>query len=162
MMAEAKERVVVTGVGAVTPLGIGVSAFWEGIKSAANGVAPLTLLDTSRHSTRFGGEVKGFNPEDYIDRKESRKMDRFVQLSVVASDEALRDSNLKIDQANRDRIGVVIGCGVGGLTTWEREFRKLIEKGPDRVSPFLIPMMISNMAAGHVSIRTGATGPNTS
>ena len=161
-MAEAKERIVVTGMGAVTPLGIGVPAFWAGIKSAANGIEPLTLVDTTRHSTRFGGEVKGFNAEDYIDRKESRKMDRFVHLSVVASDEALQQSGFKIDKCNADRIGVVIGCGVGGLTTWEREFRKLVEKGPDRVSPFLIPMMISNMAAGHVSIRTGAQGPNTS
>jgi 3-oxoacyl-[acyl-carrier-protein] synthase II len=161
-MAEAKERVVVTGVGAVTPLGIGVESFWNGIKSGANGIAPLTLVDTTRHSTRFGGEVKGFNAEDYIDRKESRKMDRFVHLAVVASDEALKSANYTIDKTNADRIGVVIGCGVGGLTTWEREFRKLVEKGPDRVSPFLIPMMISNMASGHVSIRTGAQGPNTS
>ena len=161
-MAEAKERIVVTGMGAVTPLGIGVPAFWEGIKSGANGIEPLTLVDTTRHSTRFGGEVKDFNVEDYIDRKESRRMDRFVHLSVVASDEALRQSGFKVDKSNAERIGVVIGCGVGGLTTWEREFRKLVEKGPDRVSPFLIPMMISNMAAGHVSIRTGAQGPNTS
>ncbi len=161
-MAEAKERVVITGLGAITPLGIGVSAFWEGVKSSANGIAPLTLVDTTRHSTRFGGEVKNFNPEDFIERKDTRKMDRFVQLSVVASDEAIKHSELKIDKCNAERVGVVIGCGVGGLTTWEREFRKLIEKGPDRVSPFLIPMMISNMASGHVSIRTGAQGPNTS
>lgn len=161
-MAEAKERIVVTGLGAITPLGIGVPAFWEGVKTSANGIAPLTLVNTERHVTRFGGEVKGFVPEDHIDRKDSRKMDRFVQLSVVASDEAIQHSGLKIDPCNAERVGVVIGCGVGGLTTWEREFRKLIEKGPDRVSPFLIPMMISNMASGHVSIRTGARGPNTS
>ena len=149
-------------MGAITPLGIGVAKFWEGVKAGANGIAPITLLDVSRHSTRFAGEVPDFQPEDFIDRKDTRKMDRFVQLSVVASDEAVKSSGLVIDNDNRDRVGVIIGCGIGGLTTWEREYRTLIEKGPDRVSPFLIPMMIVNMASGHVSIRYGARGPNTS
>jgi len=156
------ERVVVTGFGAVTPLGKTVGEFWEGVKSGANGVAPLTLIDTSRHNTRFGAEVKDFNPEDYIERREARRMDRFTQLSVVASDEAVKHSGLTVDNDNADRVGVIIGCGVGGLTTWEREYTKFIEAGPDRVSPFLIPMMIPNMASGHVSIRQGARGPNTS
>jgi 3-oxoacyl-[acyl-carrier-protein] synthase II len=155
------ERVVVTGLGAVTPLGIGVEKFWAGITSCANGIGPLTLIDPTRHSTRFAGEVPGFNPEDYFDRKEARRLDRFVQLSIAASDEALKHSGVTVDEDNRDRVGVIIGCGVGGLTTWEREYRTLLEKGPDRVSPFLIPMMITNMASGHVSIRSGARGPNT-
>jgi 3-oxoacyl-[acyl-carrier-protein] synthase II len=156
------ERVVVTGYGAVTPLGIGVAEFWEGVKNARSGVECLTLIDSSRHSTRFGGEVKGFNAEDFMERREIKRTDRVVHLSIAASDEALKDSGIVIDDSNRDEVGVVIGCGIGGLTTWEREYAKLLEKGPDRVSPFLIPMMIPNMASGHVSIRTGARGPNTS
>src|SRR5205823_12399572 len=115
------ERVVITGLGAMTPLGIGVDSFWQGVQSGASGVGPITLIDISRHNTRFGGEVKGFVPEDYIERREARRMDRFSQLSVVASNEAVRDAALDIDEANRDRVGVIIGCGVGGLTTWERE-----------------------------------------
>lgn len=156
------ERVVVTGLGAMTPLGLGVEQFWAGVRSGANGIGPITMIDASKHTTRFGGEVNGFNPEDYIDRKEARRMDRFVQLAIAASDEAVKSAGLCINDENRDRIGVVVGCGVGGLTTWEREYRTLLEKGPDRVSPFLIPMMISNMASGHLSIRHGARGPNTS
>jgi 3-oxoacyl-[acyl-carrier-protein] synthase II len=155
------ERVVITGFGAMTPLGLNAGEFWEGVKSARSGVARLTLIDPTRHTTQFAGEVKGFNPDNYIDRKESRRMDRVVQLAIAASDEAVKHSGLVVDESNRDNVGVVIGCGIGGLTTWEREYAKLLAKGPDRVSPFLIPMMIPNMAAGHVSIRTGARGPNT-
>lgn len=145
----------------MTPLGVGVDKLWDGIKSSANGIGPITMIDASRHTTRFAGEVTGFHPEDHMERKEARRMDRFVQLSVAASDDAIKLSGLVIDDENRDMVGVIIGCGVGGLQTWEREYRTLLEKGPDRVSPFLIPMMISNMAAGHVSIRHGARGPNT-
>lgn len=155
------ERVVVTGLGSVTPLGVGNEKFWEGVKSGANGIGPITQIDTTHHNTKFGGEVKGFHVEEYIDRKEAKRMDRFVHLAIAASQEAVEHSGLKIDDDNRDRIGVIIGCGIGGLTTWEREYRTFIEKGPDRVSPFLIPMMIANMASGHVSIKTGARGPNT-
>jgi 3-oxoacyl-[acyl-carrier-protein] synthase II len=155
------ERVVVTGLGSVTPLGVGNEKFWEGVKSGANGIGPITQIDITHHNTKFGGEVKGFHVEEYIDRKEAKRMDRFVHLAIAASQEAVEHSGLKIDEENRDRIGVIIGCGIGGLTTWEREYRTFIEKGPDRVSPFLIPMMIANMASGHVSIQTGARGPNT-
>ena len=154
-------RVVITGFGAMTPLGHTAGEFWQGVLEGRSGVARLTLIDPSRHRTQFGGEVKNFDPDQYIDRKESKRMDRVAQLSVVASDEALKHSGLVIDESNRDQVGVVIGCGIGGLTTWEREYAKLLAKGPDRVSPFLIPMMIPNMAAGHVSIRSGARGPNT-
>ncbi|MDF2440764.1 MAG: 3-oxoacyl-[acyl-carrier-protein] synthase [Abditibacteriota bacterium] len=155
------ERVVVTGYGAITPLGTGVPEFWQGVQEGRSGIDVLTIIDPTRHSTRFGGEVKNFDPETYIDRKEARRMDRVAQLAIVASDEALASSGLKIDHSNHDDVGVVIGCGIGGLATWEREHAKLLDKGPDRVSPFLIPMMIPNMASGHVSIRTGARGPNT-
>jgi 3-oxoacyl-[acyl-carrier-protein] synthase II len=155
------ERVVITGMGAVTPIGIGLDAFWEGVVTAKNGVKPITLIDPTRHSVRFAGEVSEFNVTDFIDKKEAKRMDRFVQFAVVASDEAVKDSGLQITDENRDRVGVIIGCGVGGLQTWETEHTKFMEGGPDRVSPFLIPMMIVNMAAGHVSIRIGARGPNT-
>lgn len=148
-------------MGAVTPLGVGASALWEGIKSGASGIRPLTMVDTSRHTTKFGGEVPDFNVEDFVDRKEARRMDRFVHLSLGASLEAIKHSGLAINDDNQDRVGVIIGCGVGGLTTWEKEYTTFLEKGPDRVSPFLIPMMITNMASGHVSIQTGARGPNT-
>jgi len=156
-----KQRVVVTGLGAVTPLGNTVQEFWTGVKKGASGVAPLTLFDPEDHSTKFGAEVKNFDPAVLIDRKESRRMDRFTQFAVVAADEAARDSGLEINEENRDRVGVILGCGVGGLATWEREFTTLLEDGPSRVSPFLIPMMIPNIASGHVSIRLGARGPNT-
>ncbi|RYG75537.1 beta-ketoacyl-[acyl-carrier-protein] synthase II [bacterium] len=155
------ERVVITGMGAVTPIGIGLDAFWDGVVTAKNGVKPITLIDPTRHSVRFAGEIPDFVVTDFIDRKDAKKMDRFVQFAVVASDEAVKDSGLQITDENRDRVGVIIGCGVGGLQTWEREHTKFMEGGPDRVSPFLIPMMIVNMAAGHVSIRIGARGPNT-
>lgn len=155
------ERVVITGVGAMTPLGVGVDAFWDGVKTAKSGIAPITLIDTTRHEVRFAGEVNGFNAEDYIDRKEARRMDRFVHLALAASQEAMRRSELEIDASNAERVGVIVGCGIGGLTTWEREYRTFLEKGPSRVSPFLIPMMIANMASGHVSIQCGARGPNT-
>jgi 3-oxoacyl-[acyl-carrier-protein] synthase II len=154
-------RVVVTGLGAVTPLGLSAGDFWQGVLDARSGVERLTLIDPSRHTTQFGGEVKGFNSDDYIDRKEAKRMDRVAQLAVVAADEAVKHSGLEIEPSNWDAVGVVMGCGIGGLTTWEREYAKLLAKGPDRVSPFLIPMMIPNMAAGHISIRSGARGPNT-
>ena len=156
-----KRRVVVTGMGAVTAIGIGVDAFWDGVVNGKNGIKPITLIDPERHSVRFAGEISEFDPLATIDKKEAKKMDRFTQFAVVASEEALANSGLQITEENADRIGVIIGVGVGGLSTWEREYDKFIAGGPSRVSPFLIPMMIVNMAAGHVSIRTGARGPNT-
>ena len=109
------ERVVVTGLGAMTPLGVGLQKFRDGLKSGKSGIAMIELIDTSRHTTKFGGEVKGFNPENYIDSKEARRMDRVVQFAVVASDEAVRDSGLQINDSNRNRIGAMVGCGIGGL-----------------------------------------------
>ena len=157
-----KERVVVTGMGAITPLGWNLQEYWDGIKAGRSGVANIARFDTTGHHVHFAGEVKNFVPEDHIERKEARRMDRFTQFAVIASDEATRDSGLQINDENRDRVGVVIGVGVGGLEVWEREFTKLLQQSPDRVSPFLIPMMIANMASGHVSIRQGARGPMTS
>jgi len=156
-----KERVVITGMGAVTSLGENLESYWEGIKEARSGVSNIERIDTSRHHVHFAGEIKDFKAENYIDRKEAKRMDRFTQFAVVAADEAVRHSGLEINEENRYRVGVVIGVGVGGLEVWEKEFSKLLTQGPDRVSPFLIPMMIPNMASGHISIRTGARGPNT-
>ncbi len=156
-----KRRVVITGMGAVTSIGIGLDAFWQGILESKNGVKPITLVDPTPHSVRFAGEISEFDATNYIEKREAKRMDRFVQFSVVASEEAVADSKLVIDDSNHDRVGVIIGVGVGGLQTWEVEHAKFMKGGPDRVSPFLIPMMITNMASGHVSIRTGARGPNT-
>ncbi|HEX8465007.1 MAG TPA: beta-ketoacyl synthase N-terminal-like domain-containing protein, partial [Abditibacterium sp.] len=155
------ERVVITGLGAVTPIGIGVPAFWDGVVSSKNGVKPITLIDPTRQKVRVAAEVADFDVHKTIEKRDAKRMDRFVQFAVVASEEAVVDSGLVINDENCDRVGVIIGCGVGGLSTWEVEHSKFMEGGPDRVSPFLIPMMIVNMAAGHVSIRTGARGPNT-
>jgi len=148
-------------MGAVTPIGIGVPAFWDGVVNARNGIRLIQHVDTTRHVVKFGGEISDFNVADYVDKRDAKRMDRFVQLAVVASDEALADSGLVIDEGNRDEVGVIIGVGVGGLATWEREYTSYHISGPDRISPFLIPMMIVNMASGHVSIRTGARGPTT-
>lgn len=157
-----RQRVVITGMGAVTPLGENLEDYWSGIKAGRSGVSNITRFDTSRHHVHFAGEIKDFVPENYIERKEARRMDRFTQFAVIAADEALRRSGLQITEENRYRVGVVTGVGVGGLEVWEKEFTKLLEQGPDRVSPFLIPMMIPNMASGHISIRSGARGPNSS
>jgi 3-oxoacyl-[acyl-carrier-protein] synthase II len=155
------ERVVITGMGAVTPLGTGTQKFWDGVVASGNGIKLIQRIDVSMHLVKFAGEVDDFNIEDFIERKEAKRMDRFVQFSIGASLEAVKHAGLTIDESNRDRVGVIIGCGVGGLETWEKEYTTFLEKGPDRVSPFLIPMMITNMASGHVSIHTGARGPNT-
>jgi 3-oxoacyl-[acyl-carrier-protein] synthase II len=149
-------------MGAITPLGVGLDAFWDGIKNARSGVGLIERFDTSKHHVHFAGEIKNYTPEEYIDRKEAKRMDRFTQFAVIAADEAMRRSDLQIIDENRYRVGVVIGVGVGGLEVWEREFPKIMEGRPEKVSPFLIPMMIPNMAAGHVSIRHGARGPMTS
>ena len=156
-----KRRVVVTGMGAVTAIGIGVDAFWDGVVNGKNGVKPITLIDTERHSVKFAGEITEFDPLATIDKREAKRMDRFTQFAVVASEEALQNSGLVITEENASRVGTIIGVGVGGLQTWEDQYIRFQAGGPDRVSPLLIPMMIPNMAAGHVSIRTGARGPNT-
>ncbi|NJK49852.1 beta-ketoacyl-ACP synthase II [Candidatus Gracilibacteria bacterium] len=154
------KRVVVTGLGAVTPIGNNLTDYWEGLLSGRNGIAPITLFDASRHDCRIAGEVKGFDPHDYLDRKEAKRMDRFSQLAIAASIQALTDAKLTIDELNADEVGVIIGTGVGGLKVLEEQQEVYLSRGPSRVSPFMIPMMIANMAAGLTAIHTGAKGPN--
>ena len=159
-MAESSRRVVITGLGAVTPIGNTVATYWAGLQSGANGVAPITLFDASKHACRFAAEVKDFDPSGVLDAKETKRWDRFCQFGVVAAKEALAHSGLEITDANRQRIGVIIGSGVGGLLTMETQAHVLEGKGPGRVSPFTVPMMIPNMATGLAAIALGAQGPS--
>jgi 3-oxoacyl-[acyl-carrier-protein] synthase II len=153
-------RVVVTGIGVISPLGLNLSATWEGLIAGKSGIDYITLFDTEFYETKIAGEVKGFEPTDYINRKDARHMDRFAQLAVAASLQALEQSGIQISSINQESIGIVIGSGIGGLTTLFEQNKILLEKGPDRVSPFLIPMMISDIAAAQVSILLGVKGPN--
>jgi len=153
-------RVVVTGVGLVTPLGIGTEVSWESIRAGKTGIGPITQFDAAAFSCRIAGEVKGFNPGDYIEKKEIKKMGRFIQFAVAAADFALKDSGLKVTPEDAEQVGVYIGSGIGGFEVIEREHRTLLEHGPRRISPFFIPATIINLASGYVSIRSGAKGPN--
>jgi len=160
MVNNGSNRVVVTGMGVVSPLGLDVPTTWEGLIAGKSGIDYITLFDPEPCKTKFAGEVKGFDPTNYVGRKEARHMDRFAQLSVAASLEAVEKSGIQINSTNQDNIGVIIGSGIGGLTTLFEQAKILVEKGPDRVSPFLAPMMISDMAAAQVSITLGVKGPN--
>lgn len=151
---------MVTGIGALTPLGLDMDKTWENLVAGKSGIDYITLFDASQHETKIAGEVKGFEPTDYINRKDVRRMDRFAQLAVAAGCQAVKNAALTIDSSNCDEIGVFIGSGIGGLTTLFEQARVLIEKGPDRVSPFLAPMMISDIAAAQISIALGVKGPN--
>jgi 3-oxoacyl-[acyl-carrier-protein] synthase II len=153
-------RVVVTGIGMISPLGLDMKTTWEALIAGKSGIDILTLCDPEGLETRFGGEVKDFDPLVYIGRKEVRRMDRFAQLAVTAGIQAVKDADLTIDASNEDGIGVIVGSGIGGLTTMFEQARVLIEKGPDRVSPFLAPMMISDIAAAQISIALGVKGMN--
>ena len=155
-----KKRVVITGLGAITPLGNNLTEYWSGLLQGRNGVGEVTLFDASQHACQFAAEVKGFDPGEYLDKKDAKRMDRFAQFGVCASKQALLDAKFEIDDLNADRVGVLIGTGVGGLQVMEDQKANLLTKGPRRVSPFTIPMMISNMAAGLTAIHTGAKGPN--
>jgi 3-oxoacyl-[acyl-carrier-protein] synthase II len=141
---------------------VGTAQNWEALLAGVSGIGPITRFDTSRYSTRIAGEVKGFNPLDYLDKKEVKKSDTFIHYGLAAAQFAMEDSGLVVDEGNADRVGVVIGSGIGGLPVIESMHKILTERGPDRVSPFFIPALIVNMAAGQVSIRWGARGPNTS
>jgi 3-oxoacyl-[acyl-carrier-protein] synthase II len=156
----ASNRVAVTGMGVISPLGLDAITTWEGLIAGRSGADYITQFDASNHDTRFAAEVKGFEPTDYIGRKEARRMDRFTQMAVVASMQAVEQAGLQIDPGNQDSIGVLIGSGIGGLITLSEQINVMIEQGPDRVSPFLVPMMITDMASGQVSITLGARGPN--
>ncbi len=153
-------RVVVTGMGILCPLGLNVASTWEGLIAGRSGIDYITLFDTESFETKIAGEVKGFEPTDYIGRKDARHMDRFAQLAVAASLQALEQSGVQINSTNEDSTGIVIGSGIGGLTTLFEQTKILLEKGADRVSPFLIPMMIADIAAAQVSIVLGVKGPN--
>ncbi|ERI92182.1 beta-ketoacyl-acyl-carrier-protein synthase II [Clostridiales bacterium oral taxon 876 str. F0540] len=157
-----KNRVVVTGMGAITPLGNDVNSFWKGIKEGKCGVDFITHFDTEKFKVKVAAEVKDFKPEDYVDRKEARRMDRYCQFAMAAAKEAVEDSGLDLESIDKERLGVVVGSGIGGLSTIEKEVRNLVEKGPNRVSPLFIPMAISNMAAGNIAIKYGAKGMCTS
>lgn len=153
-------RVVITGIGMISPLGIGTEANWSALLAGRSGVGPITRFDASDYPTRIAGEVKGFNPEDFIPKKDVKKMDLFIHYAMAASQLAMDDSALSIGPANAERVGVYIGSGIGGLPSIERQHAQLLESGPRRISPFFIVGLIVNLASGQVSIRFGAKGPN--
>lgn len=160
MTNPAGRRVVVTGMGAITPIGNTLEAYWEGLATGRNGIGPITLFDPVRHACRIAGEVKGFDPSAHMDLKESKRMDRFSQLAVAASKQAVAHAGLEITELNAERVGVLIGSGIGGIKVMEDQQTIFAERGPSRCSPFMIPMMIANMAAGLTAIHIGAKGPN--
>ena len=159
-MVQGLQRVVVTGLGAITPIGNDVSSYWEGLSTARNGVAGITLFDASRHACRFAAEVKDFDPSGWLEPKESKRWDRFCQFGVIAAKQAVTHAGLTIDESNQHRVGTAIGSGVGGLLMMETQAHVLKDRGPDRVSPFCVPMMIPNMATGLTAIALGAKGPS--
>jgi 3-oxoacyl-[acyl-carrier-protein] synthase II len=153
-------RVVVTGMGVITPIGLSVDEFWQGCVEGRNGIDRVSHFDPEGYGSQIAGEVKGFDPEDYMERVDARKMDRFVQFAVAASDMAIKDAALEGDKQNPARMGVIVGSGIGGIGTFEEQHKRLLNKGPSRVSPFFVPMMIIDMAPGLVSIRFNLKGPN--
>ncbi|MTI69968.1 MAG: beta-ketoacyl-ACP synthase II [Firmicutes bacterium] len=155
-----KKRVVITGIGVISPVGIGKDNFWNSIKAGKSGIDYITKFDTEEYPVKIAGEVNDFNPKEYINKKEAKRMDLFTQYAVAGSKMAVEDAKLDVDNLNSERFGVILGSGVGGLQTLEKQHKRLIDKGPRRVSPFFIPMMIGNIAAGQVSIAFGAKGPN--
>lgn len=154
------KRVVITGLGVVSPIGIGKETFWQNLIAGKSGVGPITHFDATAYSSQIAAEVKDFNPGDYLDKKEARRLVRFIQFAVAASQLAVKDAALTINSDNATEIGVLIGSGIGGLQMLEEQCKILLEKGPDKMSPFTVPYMIADMAAGFVSILLGAKGPN--
>ncbi|MEN6581888.1 MAG: beta-ketoacyl-ACP synthase II [Armatimonadota bacterium] len=155
-----EKRVVITGLGAITPLGNTVEEFWEGLKACKNAIAPITHFDACEHPTKIAAEVRNFVATDYVDAKLARRMDTFVQYAVAASLMAVKDSGIEVTEENAPRMGALIGSGIGGVETWETQQTVLMQSGPRRVSPFFVPMLIANMASGLVAILTGFKGPN--
>ncbi|MGQ9837160.1 MAG: beta-ketoacyl-ACP synthase II [Cyanobacteriota bacterium] len=153
-------RVVITGLGALTPIGNSPTEFWQSLLAGRSGIGPVTLFDASGHDCRIAGEVKGFDPLDYLDRKDVKRSDRFVHLALVATQQALEDAHFQITDLNAEQVGVVLGTGIGGIRVLEEQQTIYLKKGPDRCSPFMVPMMIANMAAGQLAIHFGAKGPN--
>lgn len=157
-----KNRVVITGLGMLSPVGIGVDAFWDSLVSGRSGIGPITRFDASDFPTQIAGEVQDFDPGQWLDRKEAKRMDRFAQFAVCAAKMAVEDTGLDLSSIDTDRVAVIFGSGIGGMQTFEEQTRILMEKGPGRVSPFFVPMMISNMAAGQISIHLQVHGPSIS
>ena len=153
-----KKRVVITGLGAITPIGIGKDNFWNSLLEGKSGIGYITKFNAENHDSKIAAEVSDFNPLDFLDKKEAKRMDKFAQFAVAATSLALKDGNIDLDSLNREKIGTIIGSGIGGIETLETEEVKYMEKGPNRVSPLFIPMMISNMAAGQVSMNFGLKG----
>jgi 3-oxoacyl-[acyl-carrier-protein] synthase II len=153
-------RVVITGIGLISPLGLDCASTWEALLAGRSGIGPITKFDAEKYASRIAGEVRGFDPLEYVDKKEAKKMDSFTHYALAATREALADSSFKIDDGNCNRVGVYIGSGIGGLPMLEDTHATLLNRGPRRISPFFIPGMILNLAAGHVSIMYGAKGPN--
>ena len=160
MQSSQQRRVFVTGVGLLSSVGTGTEATWEALKRGESGIGPIQGFDATLFSCRIAGEVKGFEPGAYIEKKEIKKMGRFIQFAIAASDFAVQSARLKVTPEDAERTGIFIGSGIGGFEVIEREHKNLLEKGPGRISPFFIPATIVNLASGHVSIRTGAKGPN--
>ncbi|EKV01553.1 beta-ketoacyl-acyl-carrier-protein synthase II [Leptolyngbya sp. PCC 7375] len=160
MTSTEKKRVVITGMGAITPIGNTLEAYWQGLLAGKSGIGPITLFDASKHKCRIAGEVKGFDPLEYLDAKDAKRTDRFAQFAISASKQALANADLTITDLNAEQVGVMIGTGVGGLKVMEEQQAVYLNKGPNRCSPFMVPMMIANMAAGLTAIHTGAKGPN--
>lgn len=158
---ETRRRVVVTGVGLVSPLGVGTQQTWDALLAGTSGIGPITRFDATDYACRIAGEVHGFDPAAHIDPKDIKKTDTFIQYAAAGANFAIADSGLVIDEHNCERVGVVVGSGIGGLPLIERTHKTLLERGPSRISPFFIPGLIVNMAAGYISIRHGAKGPNT-
>jgi 3-oxoacyl-[acyl-carrier-protein] synthase II len=154
------KKVVITGLGVVSPIGIGKEAYWDSLKNGKNGFGRITLIDASKYPCQIDAEVKNFDPTLYTEKKRARRMDRFTQFAVGAAKMALEDAGVDISRINPERAGVIVGSGIGGLPTIENQHRILLEKGPHRVTPFLIPMLITNMASGEIAIEQGFTGPN--
>lgn len=153
-------RVVITGLGAVTPIGLGKEEYWNALAEGKNGIDYITNFDTAQHSTKIAGEVKGFDPEKWLDKKDARRADKVVQFAVAAADMAIEDSKIDLESIDKEKFGVFIGSGEGGIGTIADNFETLFAKGPSRISPFMVPMMLINMPAAYTAIRYGAKGPN--
>ncbi len=159
-MRKRSRRVVVTGMGVVSPFGVGVDLFWENIVNGKSGIKTITQVDLSKHDVKFGGECTDFDPGKYIDKKEAKRMDRYTQLAMVAAKEAVKDSGLDMEKTDPTRVGVIVGSASGGMATIEKNHMAIVEKGPSKCSPFTVPMMIVDIAAGRISIMFNAKGPN--
>lgn len=157
-----KKRVVITGMGIVSPLGIGIEENWQALCQGKSGIGPITRFDTTEYPAKIAGEVKNFNPEEYVDKKDLKKMDIFIQYALAAGSMAIKQSGLIINESNADRVGVLVGSGLGGLQTIEKYHTMLLQSGPKKISPFFVPMLIVNLAPGQISIYFGCRGPNSS